>query len=407
MWTPGPHSFLLMLFKRSDKNEWYVKIPTPGGGWKPRSTLTTRRSVAERIEEALKELHPKQANGLDELLKAINDGRVALSDLARDPRLKALKELQKQLKAGDFADHIEPWHAQVSRNTSSDTADHYLAAVRSLFPEGSKITADDLARAKIQQWLNGLDGSQNTRRKKAFGMSSFCKYLLSLDLLDTNPVRDIQLPSVGAAREKWLETHEAEQLAEKLEGDHRALSALMAGSGIELSVALALQVRNVYPTMKEVFAPGTKTYARERIVRVADWAWPIFRPQLDGKAPTDLVFPDLDRWVARKEHTKAIASLLAEGHERFEGYTMRDQRHTYAVRAVRAGTPIQLVARQLGHADGTLVLKVYGKFAPASDERAKWEAVASAIDAEKKAESGVQSGVQKKARKKTKKPASS
>ena len=50
-------------------------------------------------------------------------------------------------------------------------------------------------------------------------------------------------------------------------------------------------------------------------------------------------------------------------------HRVHDARHFYAIRAVRAGTPDELVARQLGHADIAMVAKVYGRFAPRSDER--------------------------------------
>jgi hypothetical protein len=61
---------------------------------------------------------------------------------------------------------------------------------------------------------------------------------------------------------------------------------------------------------------------------------------------------------------------------------MRDQRHSYAVRAARAGTPAELIARQLGHADAVLVLKVYGRFMPSQQDRDKWEMIADLQDKE-------------------------
>ena len=47
------------------------------------------------------------------------------------------------------------------------------------------------------------------------------------------------------------------------------------------------------------------------------------------------------------------------------------------------GMPLELVARQLGHRDVVMVAKVYGRFVPTSQERDRWEAIASALDAEK------------------------
>ena len=61
-------------------------------------------------------------------------------------------------------------------------------------------------------------------------------------------------------------------------------------------------------------------------------------------------------------------------------HRVHDSRHFYAIRAIRAGTPYELVARQLGHADIAMVAKVYGRFAPRSDERDRWEKIAAAQD---------------------------
>lgn len=72
----------------------------------------------------------------------------------------------------------------------------------------------------------------------------------------------------------------------------------------------------------------------------------------------DLFFPGIDRWEASDAHRAACK--LAE----IEDYQLRDQRHSYAVRAARGGTPAELIARQLGHANAVLVLKVYGRFMP-------------------------------------------
>jgi integrase len=60
---------------------------------------------------------------------------------------------------------------------------------------------------------------------------------------------------------------------------------------------------------------------------------------------------------------------------------MRDARHTWAVRAARSGWPIEGVARQLGHVDGTLALKVYCRFVPQRVERDRWERMAAERDA--------------------------
>src|SRR5687768_12724017 len=64
-------------------------------------------------------------------------------------------------------------------------------------------------------------------------------------------------------------------------------------------------------------------------------------------------------------------------------YDLRDHRHTWAVRAVRAGWPLELVARQLRHADGTLAVRVYARHVPKRREFDHWEQVATEHEAER------------------------
>jgi integrase len=87
-----------------------------------------------------------------------------------------------------------------------------------------------------------------------------------------------------------------------------------------------------------------------------------------------------------QDHHKGACAQLG-----IEDYRIHDQRHSYAVRAARAGTPAELIARQLGHANAILVLKVYGRFMPSQQDRDKWELVAAAQDAERAAKAESQS----------------
>jgi integrase len=53
------------------------------------------------------------------------------------------------------------------------------------------------------------------------------------------------------------------------------------------------------------------------------------------------------------------------------------------VRAIRGGAPFEVVAEQLGHADTTTVVRVYGRFRPTDAERTDWERIAALQDAER------------------------
>ena len=58
----------------------------------------------------------------------------------------------------------------------------------------------------------------------------------------------------------------------------------------------------------------------------------------------------------------------------------------------RAGAPLELIARQLGHGDVMMVAKVYARFKPDTEERDRWERIAAARDAEKWPEKGAKGG---------------
>jgi integrase len=206
-------------------------------------------------------------------------------------------------------------------------------------------------------------------------MSQFARYLVRRHVLSSNPLRDISAPRPAAPRCRWLEVADLTRLADAQPAPYRTLSALLGGTGIEVSVALALRARDVDAPRREIRAAGTKTHARDRIVRVAEWAWPYVEEQCALLTPNAPLFPHCDRWRAQDHHKAACAAL------EIEDYRIHDQRHAYAVRAARAGTPAELIARQLGHANAILVLKIYGRFMPSQQERDKWERIAAAQDA--------------------------
>jgi hypothetical protein len=91
--------------------------------------------------------------------------------------------------------------------------------------------------------------------------------------------------------------------------------------------------------------------------------------------PGERLFRGIDRWRVGVVHRDRLIALALPHHR------LHDARHFYAIRAVRAGTPYELVARQLGHADIQMVATVYGRHPPRSDERDRWELIAAGQDA--------------------------
>jgi integrase len=149
----------------------------------------------------------------------------------------------------------------------------------------------------------------------------------------------------------------------------RALMALLYGTGCEVSVALKLTRADVDPTTKEIRAAGTKTHTRDRIARVAEWAWPIFWAYVKNHLPTVRLWREsLTRFTVSDWHRVTVKTL------KLPAYPLGNARHHWAVRMLRGGAPVHVVQAQLGHSTAKLTLDTYGRWLPGSEDRARAEA---------------------------------
>lgn len=394
----------MSAFKPARRSVFSTKVPRRDGTWVKRSTKTRDRVTAKKIDRMVEQLGPEGKHAW-EILEAVTSTppRWTLSALWRrwcvvPPRVdeatgepiepsvdERIKALRAQLQETDLEPLIEDFYKVMigpAGGIAPDTAAHYRAAIRTLIPKGTPFYKSQLTPVALQKWIEGMEKvAPATVRKRGDGMRRFTTWLKGRGILDHDPMRDVQLPAAGGARVLFLDTKDAQRLADAQPGQYRRYSALLAGTGIEVSVALQLRKRDVDEKHREIRAAGTKTHARDRIVRVAEWAWPYVAEAIKGKTPDALLFDAIPhRWAAQEEHQNAVDALIEKKFTIYDGYTMRDHRHTWAVRAVRSGWPIEAVARQLGHVNGVLALKVYGRFQPTQQEREKWERMATERD---------------------------
>lgn len=411
--------------KTHAKPFWYIRVPTPHG-WRAMSTGTPDKQLAKNMEAMVNELYRGRRRD-PEVLAWLLD-----RSLPRDERLEllalydhygdnTLDELKAQRHArrnaeraaeeaatADLNRYVEAWFKDVRRRSSPDHANRFLKAVRSFMPEAEACPPDRFQYEPLLDWANSLIepeeqdglglGTETARRYRA-GMFNFIEHLKTIGVLQTNPLGRISPPKRGRPRDRHLLTPDAIRLVEAFSdssnerlsdligyhglsvGHLQGFLALVQGAGVDVSVALGLSVGDVRPATREVRAPGTKTHSRDRVVRVAEWAWPWLEANIVGRAPHERLFSTIrDRWVMLDAFNAAISPLVEREPRVFGDYWMRDGRHTYAVRAIKAGTPPKVVADQLGHVDATLVLKVYGIYMPNSEERDRWERAAAAMD---------------------------
>jgi integrase len=370
---------------------YFVGIPTREGRWIKRATGSSDKILARSIARMIDELGPEGRREWD-LLDAVATGTLDVAALFDAYRSNALDTLREQMKDADLGPFVRNWLDSIAARVAPDTLEHYELYVRSFIPEGKRFPQSALTHARIVAWLSSPklgvrervadDGKKvetkpigpSTRRKYHAALSGFCDYARAVGLIERNPMREIKAPRPAPARMSYLSIDNVRALADAQPEAFRTLSLLLHATGIEVSVALALKKRDIDMMRREIRARGTKTKARDRIAKVADWAWPDVEKIVRRLLPNAPIFPSVNRWTASDKHREACAVLG------IEDYQLKDSRHTYAVRAIRAGAPFEHAAAQLGHTDTTMVVRVYARFRPSESERSDWQRIATLQD---------------------------
>ncbi len=346
---------------------WGVSVGGTGVRW---STGTDDKKRAQQIERAMRELVDRKDF---QILHAIRDGRLSIDEVFDAHRRRAIESLRSALDDSNLAPLVAGFLEVHSAKVKPDTIAHYKFVLEKLMPAASGYPVSRFSVKELEPWIARYKGKNGTRRKAHAALSVFAAYLMRQGVIAFNPMRLFSAPRAAPPRLNYLEVERMIAFTDALPEPYQTLSAALHGTGVEIGTALELRARDVDLLRKEIRARGTKTHSRDRTVRVAEWAWPYVMSRVAGLEAEERLF-DTDRWRVENRWKDACKKL------KIENYTRHDARHSYAVRAIRAGTPAELVARQLGHADAVLVLKVYGRFAPSQQDRDLWELRAHALD---------------------------
>lgn len=355
---------------------YYAKVRRSSGGWIARTCETRDKQLAKRMAHMIDELAHRGKQRWD-LIDAVTAGELSLSTLYAAYSGNNLEALRERLSDIDLSPIVDEWLSSLRARLANDTIQHYRVHVRSLIQESRRFPRSRLTFALLAEWLSKLDRSGATRRKYHAAMTGYCNYLRARGIVAQNPMRDVRAPRASAPRRRYLEHGQVLELVGRLQEPYRTIVAVMHGSGIEVSALLAIKRRDIDFDRGEIRARGTKTKARDRVAKVEPWAMGYLRDHARKLFPNALVFPGVNRWTVSDKHRQACQEL------EIEDYQLRDSRHTFAVRAVRAGASFEAVAQQLGHTDTTMVVRVYARFKPTQDELGNWHRIAEVQDSVK------------------------
>jgi len=295
-----------------------------------------------------------------------------------------VQEMRRLLSDVDLEPLVPRWHATHRRGVGETHASQLIARVRWLLPEGEPCPLSRVTTAWLTERLAAYPGKRNTLRRVHSAWSGFFDYASRVHgHFPVNPMLAVSRPADEHSPIQFYELNEVRRIVEaQPTPERRALFAILYGTGIEVGTALRLTRADVWDVSREIRAAGTKTHTRDRVAVVADWAWPIVAEYVRRMLPTAPLFP-------KKWKTYQVAHwhawIVGERLTLPRRIKVHAARHHWAVMRLRAGVPLEVVRRQLGHSTPVLTLKTYGAFVPSGEDRAHWEREVTKAEERRKA----------------------
>lgn len=358
-----------MVFRAPNTRTFKLKVAIPGRSARTFSTGATVRDVAEDVEAMVVRMKGRREWAA---LHAVFDGSLTLAQLYDADVRGEVDQAIRQANDTDLDPLVEEW-----AGGRGQSAAKYVVQVRCLIVEGERYPVSRFTRKAVSVFLAGLTCAPPTRNRYRAALSSFAKWLVEREILETNPVRDVAMYKENQPRMVWMPWTDAQRVAMAAPQPYRVLFALMAASGIELGAALKLTRADVDLDASTIHARGSKTAWRNRVVRYGRGAAVLIKAHCRGILGAAPLFPGITGPDALDTFKAAQQAVGLSGHR------LHDLRHTYAVNSLRMGLRPEVVAFQLGHKDASLVHRVYGRYVPNAADYEAGSATKSATSPKK------------------------
>jgi integrase len=164
---------------------------------------------------------------------------------------------------------------------------------------------------------------------------------------------------VDAARVDFLTVATAKRLINSADPDLRQLVQAGLSTGARFGELARLKVADFNPGAATVAVWQSKS-GKPRQIYLTDEGVTFFKQLTAGRAGKDIMLRKADGTPWQKsEQSRPMAAAVARA-KISPPISFHALRHTYASLAIMAGTPLQVVARNLGHSDTRMVEKHYG-----------------------------------------------
>jgi len=281
-------------------------------------------------------------------------------------------------KAAVTIGSLAPAWLDVKRRTLKPSAYKPLEASWRIHvaPRWERVPLRRVVNGDIAAWLSEIDRSPSIVHRAYGVLNGILKQAVKDGRLARNPAAGVDsLPRRRTRRMRRYLTQEELRRVADASGSHRSLVLTLGYCGLRWGEAIALKVgdvdferrritveRSAVEVHGEIHLSTPKTDASTRLVPLPAIVIDSLRAEMEGRHPTDLVFPGSDGDYMRRVRASAgskswwKSALKAAG---VETMVIHDLRHTAASIAVNAGGNVKSVQRMLGHASAAMTLDRY------------------------------------------------
>ena len=307
----------------------------------------------------------------------------AVLDAHGPERALALLMTDAPTSQRSVADQVRHHVEHLTGVTTGTRRRYEQVAAKHLSGRLESVMLEHLSRDDVARWVNeqaaGGAAPKSIRNRHAL-LSAAIESAVRDDLVPKNVAKGVRLPRLDVAGDEmvFLDPHEFDGIASHLPEHWRPLAHFLVGTGVRWGEATALRVGDVdlqagtvrvSQSWKETSGAGwelgpPKTRRGRRTAKVRQAALDAIAPEMD-RDPREWLFlskrggPVRGDWWRTDVWRPAVAAWGGGKSPR-----VHDLRHTFASWAIRAGVPLTVLQRQLGHESIQTTSDTYGHIAP-------------------------------------------